>query len=84
MAKCTLREFLDKANVEYQASQQDKIPRGWLSCADICRKTGMGKWLVLRRMNRLKKLEKVKVKDFRVLAGNNVRPVPHYYLPDYC
>lgn len=84
MAKSTLKEFIDGGNREFLDSMQDKVPPGWLSRQQIEAKTGMKKYFVNRRMKRLTALGKVKVQVFRVKCGNNVRPMPHYYLPDYC
>lgn len=84
MAKSTLREFLDAGSQEFLVANQDRIPKGWLNRQQIEEKTGMGKWLVNRRLKRLQTIGKVQVKEFRVKCGNNMRHVPYYYLPDYC
>lgn len=72
MIEANLREIMSRR----KESCLDKIPEGWVTVAYASKIIGLSK----NRTRGYLSGSGVAKKEFRVLSGGNIRPVPHYFL----
>ena len=58
----------------------DKIPAGWLTCAELADKLGKTKDTVSGQLSVAVKAGRAEMQKFRVMTNRGVYPVPHYKL----
>lgn len=69
--------------------EPDGVPDGWMTCRDIAelqraRGVAASESTVYRKLKMLADLGRVERREFRVLSGGVVRPVPHYRVKGCC
>jgi hypothetical protein len=58
----------------------DKIPAGWLTCAELADKLGKTKDTVSGQLSVAVKAGRAEMQKFRVMTNRGVYPIPHYRL----
>jgi hypothetical protein len=58
----------------------DKVPPGWLTCAELADKLGKTKDTVSGQLSVAVKAGRAEVQKFRVMTNRGAYPVPHYRL----
>ena len=58
----------------------DKVPAGWMTCAELADKLGKTKDTVSGQLSVAVRAGRAEMKRFRILTNRGAYPVPHYKL----
>jgi hypothetical protein len=58
----------------------DKIPAGWLTCAELADKLGKTKDTVSGQLSVAVRAGRAEMQKYRVMTNRGVYPIPHYRL----
>jgi len=71
--------WLDEIMRETVGSNDDPVPEGWMTQAEMARQAGVVHQTMQNRIDKLLHSGRLQRKKFKILVGNRRSPVWHYY-----
>ena len=76
----SLNDLLNEALASIRDGGAETVPAGFMTVTDMARQCGGARPSMQRQLANLMHAGRLEVREFRVRAGQVLRPIPHYRL----